>query len=215
MVISVKSHLRASNTAYVAKRCEWEMWRVKIRVDVAVELTMMSWCFSSPSQPSSSSLSSPPPSPVSFTFPPSSFSRSSCDRRRWSLCSTRSTFVTFSQRAGPLGPNLPSINVARYALPDLAPRGAIPPYPLTNLVLPRLTSRRLRSPLLSLQQCCFADTQGIQRRCRHHPSSNSFPVREVVSEMKAKKEELKVKKQLLGLVGTVVALNYRLESVRE
>ena len=40
-------------------------------------------------------------------------------------------------------------------------------------------------------------------------------VREVVSEMKAKKEELKVKKELLGLVGTVVALNQRLESVRE
>jgi len=33
--------------------------------------------------------------------------------------------------------------------------------------------------------------------------------------MKAKKEELKVKKELLGLVGTVVALNQRLESVRE
>ncbi|CAJ1971106.1 unnamed protein product [Sphenostylis stenocarpa] len=40
-------------------------------------------------------------------------------------------------------------------------------------------------------------------------------VREVVSEMKAKKEELKVKKELLGLVGTVVALNHRLESVKE
>ncbi|KAH1211770.1 Centromere/kinetochore protein zw10 [Glycine max] len=40
-------------------------------------------------------------------------------------------------------------------------------------------------------------------------------VRDIVSEMKAKKEELKVKKELLGLVGTVVALNQRLESVRE
>ncbi|XP_047179048.1 centromere/kinetochore protein zw10 homolog [Vigna umbellata] len=39
-------------------------------------------------------------------------------------------------------------------------------------------------------------------------------VREVVSEMKVKKEELKVK-ELLGLVGTVVGLNKRLESVKE
>ncbi|KRH73317.1 hypothetical protein GLYMA_02G266800v4 [Glycine max] len=40
-------------------------------------------------------------------------------------------------------------------------------------------------------------------------------VREIVSETKSKKEELKMKKELLGLVGTVVALNQRLESVRE
>ncbi|KAG5053145.1 hypothetical protein JHK87_005343 [Glycine soja] len=40
-------------------------------------------------------------------------------------------------------------------------------------------------------------------------------VREIVSETKSKKEELKMKKELLGLVGTVVALNQRLESVME
>jgi len=33
--------------------------------------------------------------------------------------------------------------------------------------------------------------------------------------MKAKKEELKAKKELLGLVGTVMMLNQRLESVRK
>ena len=47
MVISVKSHLTTSNVAYVAERCDWKMWRVKIKADVAIELTM-TWC-SSPS----------------------------------------------------------------------------------------------------------------------------------------------------------------------
>jgi centromere/kinetochore protein ZW10 len=40
-------------------------------------------------------------------------------------------------------------------------------------------------------------------------------VREVVDEMKSKSEELKVKRELLGLVGTIVSLNQRLESVKE
>ena len=71
--------------------------------------------------------------------------------------------------AGPLGPNLPSIG-ARSAPPDPAPRVAVPPDPLTGPVLPRLTPRRLRAPLLSLQRCRFADARGLRRRCRHHPT---------------------------------------------
>ncbi|KAL9315721.1 hypothetical protein ACSQ67_016722 [Phaseolus vulgaris] len=66
----------------------------------------------------------------------------------WSLRSTRSTSATFSRRTGPLGPNFPS-NGARFVPPDLAPRVAIPPDPLTDPFLPHLTSRRLRSPLFS------------------------------------------------------------------
>ncbi|KAL9276674.1 hypothetical protein ACSQ67_025784 [Phaseolus vulgaris] len=125
---------------------------------------MMSWCFSSPSQPSSSSLSSPPPSPVSFTFP---------------------------------------------LLPFLVPRA---------IVVDGVSVRHDQhfAHLFSLRNNVVLRTRKVSNDVAaiiHHPTP--FQVREVVSEMKAKKEELKVKKQLLGLVGTVVALNYRLESVRE
>ena len=170
MVLSVKSHLIVLNIVYLAERCDWEIWCVKIRVDVAVELTM-TWCFSSPSPTlvvattTDCLLHIPPFFLFSFLVRSSS----------WSLCSTRSTSATFSQRTGPLRPNFPS-NSARFVPPDLAPRVAIPPDPLTDPFLPHLTSRRLRSPLFSLQRCCFADARGNQRRCRHHPSSNSFSI---------------------------------------
>ncbi|KOM48699.1 hypothetical protein LR48_Vigan07g240300 [Vigna angularis] len=56
------------------------------------------------------------------------------------------------------------------------------------------------------------DVAAIIRLLSDRPTD--VEVREVVSEMKVKKEELKVK-ELLGLVGTVVGLNKRLESVKE
>ncbi|KAK7357117.1 hypothetical protein VNO80_16400 [Phaseolus coccineus] len=100
-----------------------------------------------------------------------------------------------SLNAGPLEPHLSSID-ARSAPPDLAPRVTIPPDPLTG------PTREVSDDVAAIIQL-FSDRP------------INAEVREVVLEMKAKKEEVKVKKELLGLVGTVVALNQRLESVRE
>ncbi|XP_045799875.1 centromere/kinetochore protein zw10 homolog isoform X2 [Trifolium pratense] len=57
------------------------------------------------------------------------------------------------------------------------------------------------------------DLTGVLRLVSERPAD--VEVREVVDEMKSKSEELKVKRELLGLVGTIVSLNQRLESVKE
>ncbi|CAL5190270.1 unnamed protein product [Lathyrus oleraceus] len=57
------------------------------------------------------------------------------------------------------------------------------------------------------------DLAGVLRLVSERPAD--VEVREVVEEMKTKSEELKVKRELLGLVGIIVNLNQRLESVKE